>query len=96
MWKGGRLRLEKAKEHYMVRLRREWAEDTELSSDSRNFDGDAVGSMHSSEKLVKDHSLENMQLKIFFPKLRKVQHLFHLIYTLALGNFNSLDWPWLT
>ncbi|KAK9274752.1 hypothetical protein L1049_022004 [Liquidambar formosana] len=24
VWKGGRLRLEKAKEHYLVRLRREW------------------------------------------------------------------------
>ncbi|KAL3535027.1 hypothetical protein ACH5RR_003488 [Cinchona calisaya] len=73
MWKGGRLRLAKAKEHYVFRLKREWEEDVKLSSDSPNFDGDAAGSMPSSEKLVKDHNLENMQLRIFFPKLRKVK-----------------------
>lgn len=70
MWKGGRLRLEKAKEHYMLRLKREWEEDAKLSIDSNNFDGDAVGNM---EKLVKAHNLENTHLRIFFPKLRKVK-----------------------
>ncbi|XP_027067073.1 protein REPRESSOR OF SILENCING 3 isoform X1 [Coffea arabica] len=73
MWKGGRLRLEKAKEHYVLRLRREWEEDAKLSIDSNSFDGDAVVNMPSLEKPVKAHNLENTQLRIFFPKLRKVK-----------------------
>ena len=79
MWKGGRLRLEKAKEHYVLRLRREWEEDAKLSIDSNSFDGDAVVNMPSLEKPVKAHNLENTQLRIFFPKLRKVVPLFCLI-----------------
>ncbi|CDP14266.1 unnamed protein product [Coffea canephora] len=73
MWKGARLRLEKAKEHYILRLRREWEEDAKLSIDSNSFDGDAVVNMPSLEKPVKAHNLENTQLRIFFPKLRKVK-----------------------
>ncbi|KAI5659076.1 hypothetical protein M9H77_27869 [Catharanthus roseus] len=74
MWKGGRLRLEKAKEHYLLRLKREWAEDAALSSDSVDHDVSAFENPHSSEKLSKVCNSE-MQIRIFFPKLRKVKPL---------------------
>lgn len=75
MWKGGRLRLEKAREHYKLRLRREWEEDAELATTSNKCVDGAVGTISPPEKLVTDHRSENVQLRIFFPKLRKVKPL---------------------
>ncbi|PIM99702.1 hypothetical protein CDL12_27799 [Handroanthus impetiginosus] len=73
MWKGGRLKLEKAKEHYLFRLRREWAEDAELEIKSSLKDVDANESFHAVQKPKKDQDIGKMQLKIFFPKLRKIK-----------------------
>ncbi|XP_068642452.1 protein REPRESSOR OF SILENCING 3 [Aristolochia californica] len=73
MWKGGRLRLEKAKEHYLVRLKKEWAEDAELLRDvpeELNSDKDV-----SVPGKLKKAVMEEMQLDIFFPRLRKVKSL---------------------
>ncbi|KAF9600481.1 hypothetical protein IFM89_009930 [Coptis chinensis] len=56
VWKGGRLRLEKAKEHYLVHLRREWEEDVEVAQD--NID------IPEKPKLL---TQDKTQLKIFFP-----------------------------
>ncbi|KAF5181207.1 RNA-binding (RRM/RBD/RNP motifs) family protein [Thalictrum thalictroides] len=89
IWKGGRLRLEKAKEHYMVRLRREWEEDTELAH-KENDEVDANENKDANE--IKDETtkipssikflnkskllnLEKKQLQIFVPKLRKVKSM---------------------
>lgn len=72
-WKGGRLRLEKAKEHYLARLRREWEEDAQLASKPPSDVGDADKIMTSSEKPKKDKNLETRQLRLFFPRLRKVR-----------------------
>ncbi|CAN6862428.1 unnamed protein product [Brassica oleracea] len=60
-WKGGKLRLEKAKEHYMARLKREWAESASVSA--------------SSDDTVKapEESPPSTHLNIFFPRLRKVK-----------------------
>ncbi|CAA7032363.1 unnamed protein product [Microthlaspi erraticum] len=59
VWKGGKLRLEKAKEHYLARLKREW----EASSSS------------PSDVTIKapDDSTPTTHLNIFFPRLRKVK-----------------------
>lgn len=72
VWKGGRLRLEKAKEHYLPRLRREWDEvaaqvATEDTSEiPKNFlPSEKPKNLLSSEK-------KQQQLQIFFPRLRKV------------------------
>ncbi|XP_010252150.1 PREDICTED: uncharacterized protein LOC104593828 isoform X2 [Nelumbo nucifera] len=75
IWKGGRLRLEKAKEHYLVRLQREWAEAAELSSCVPNNNIDEDNNMGSSRKPKKLLTPEKMQLRIFFPRLQKVKSL---------------------
>ncbi|KAL0426728.1 UNVERIFIED_CONTAM: protein REPRESSOR OF SILENCING 3 [Sesamum latifolium] len=72
MWKGGRLKLEKAREDYLHRLRREWAEDAELETKlSSNVDADE--SVDTLQKPLKDQDIAKMQLNIFFPKLRKIK-----------------------
>lgn len=77
MWKGGRLKLEKAREDYQCRLRREWIEDAQRDTKlpSQNVDAD-----ESECALLKPkkEDIEKLQLKIFFPKLRKVCTLLFL------------------
>ena len=80
LWKGGRLKLEKAKEHYLVRLRREWAEDSELANCQPNNSIDENANLVSSYKPKKTVIPEKSPLRIFFPKLRKVK----------LQSYNSL------
>lgn len=70
-WKGGKLRLEKAREHYLARLKREWAEDEKLATPvtldtERNAE---------NQKKLEYLNQEKMQLRIFFPKLRKMKAL---------------------
>ncbi|XP_020587583.1 uncharacterized protein LOC110029575 [Phalaenopsis equestris] len=68
-WKGGKLKLEIAKEHYFARLKREWAQDAKLAS--------APPPTKESLEFVNSHSSsqENSQIRIFFPNLRKVKPL---------------------
>lgn len=75
VWKGGRLKLEKAKEHYLLRLQREWDEDAASASAS---DTDVAAKADTpSEMLAGDvHSSESNKLHIFFPHLRKVSSYF--------------------
>ncbi|WOL08529.1 hypothetical protein Cni_G17282 [Canna indica] len=68
-WKGGKLRLEKAKEHYLTRLKQEWAEDANISE---LLDIDVGKSSYHSDKSEKLNQ-DNAKLQIFFPKLRKVK-----------------------
>ena len=72
VWKGGRLKLEKAKEHYLVRLKREWAEQAELASRAPDNGFDANEDIASSNKPKKDLNSETKQLRVYFPSLRKV------------------------
>ncbi|GAA0140854.1 HMG box transcription factor [Lithospermum erythrorhizon] len=72
-WKGGSLRLEKAKEHYLQQLRREWEEDSEVASTFHKEDGDAIEDALHTVKSKKLPDLDKMQLNIFFPRLRKVK-----------------------
>lgn len=73
IWKGGRLRLEKAKENYLDRLKREWAEDAQLvSSEYTNVNDDVVKERDSLKKPNETHSSKMKQLRMFFPRLQKV------------------------
>lgn len=68
-WKGGKLKLERAKEHYLDRLKREWAEDAKVMSETpADPKIEKVADNPKLERL----KLENMHLQMYFPKLRKV------------------------
>ncbi|XP_019092677.1 PREDICTED: uncharacterized protein LOC104735182 isoform X2 [Camelina sativa] len=60
VWKGGRLHLEKAKEHYLARLKREWEEASSPKDDT-------------TIKAPPSDSEPSTHLNIFFPRLRKVR-----------------------
>ncbi|KAI7744572.1 hypothetical protein M8C21_015985 [Ambrosia artemisiifolia] len=76
MWKGGKLRLEKAKEHYLVKLKREWQEESEHASKaSDKCNGDATKIHDTPEKPKKPSPADKTQIHIFFPKLGKVKSL---------------------
>ncbi|KAI6680998.1 hypothetical protein NL676_034879 [Syzygium grande] len=73
VWKGGRLRLEKAKEHYLIRLKREWEEDAEQNiapSDALDAEKDPAAPVKAKKFLDKEKHLH-----IFFPRLKKVKSL---------------------
>ncbi|KAL6888643.1 hypothetical protein ACP4OV_009669 [Aristida adscensionis] len=79
-WKGGKLRLEKAKEHYLVRLKREWEEEAAAAAAA------VVAAQEAAAKENEDKqekakpnldkaALEGMKINLYFPKLRKVKAL---------------------
>ncbi|KAK1417073.1 hypothetical protein QVD17_26195 [Tagetes erecta] len=74
MWKGGKLRLEKAKEHYLVKLKREWQEESEQASKTSD-NADTTKSHDTLEKPKKPSPAEKIQINLFFPKLGKVKSL---------------------
>ncbi|KAF2302359.1 hypothetical protein GH714_034925 [Hevea brasiliensis] len=73
VWKGGRLRLEKAKENFLDRLKREWAEDAQLASGkyTTHVNDDVGKELESLERPREVHSSRKKQLNIFFPRLQK-------------------------
>lgn len=72
MWKGGRLRLEKAKEHYLVRLHREWVAEAEQSATITA----EVASTTSNTPDKRTQMLSDQSgLKMFFPRLKKFKVL---------------------
>lgn len=73
MWKGGRLKIEKAKEHYLVRLKREWDEDASLVKEDSSLPKDGILAHKALLERSKKGSSEQMQLHLYFPKLRKVK-----------------------
>ncbi|XP_027330341.1 uncharacterized protein LOC113846366 [Abrus precatorius] len=72
LWKGGKLRLEKAKEHYLMRLKREWEQDaldaTQSPITASKDSEELPNTTHTSKPITK-------HLKIFFPKLQKVKSI---------------------
>ncbi|CAK7345867.1 unnamed protein product [Dovyalis caffra] len=79
---GGKLRLENAKEHYLARMTREWAQDQEalLSTPSLHVNDDHAQDDPTNKKQPisgkpngKQLLSENKQLRLFFPRLGKVQ-----------------------
>jgi hypothetical protein len=82
VWKGGKLRLEKAKEHYLDRLKKEWEQDAILS---RKLPATDLSTQKEDlEKPNSKHILDSnaKALNIFFPRLRTV--LTNIIYSLFI------------
>ncbi|KAJ1277840.1 hypothetical protein BS78_04G034100 [Paspalum vaginatum] len=74
-WKGGKLRLEKAKEHYLTRLKREREQDAAAAAAAAAQEA-AVKSDAENQKPKPDKAaLEGSKINIYFPKLRKVKAL---------------------
>ncbi|KAL6519253.1 hypothetical protein OROGR_018573 [Orobanche gracilis] len=73
MWKGGRLKLDKAKEHYISRLGREWTEDAELENKLSIQNVDVNESLQLLQKPKNNQDIHKLQLNIFFPKLRRIK-----------------------
>ncbi|XP_044951193.1 protein REPRESSOR OF SILENCING 3-like [Hordeum vulgare subsp. vulgare] len=75
-WKGGKLKLEKAKEHYLVRLKREWEQEAAAAAAQEMPAKDDVDKQEEKEKrrLDKD-ALESSKVNIYFPRLRKLKPL---------------------
>ncbi|TQD71940.1 hypothetical protein C1H46_042529 [Malus baccata] len=75
-WKGGKLRLQKAKEDYLVRLQREWDEDAaRLAAAAAPPPDDAHDIKQSLSHSTNTSSNNTKQLRIFFPALRTVKAL---------------------
>ncbi|RLN07459.1 uncharacterized protein C2845_PM11G14140 [Panicum miliaceum] len=71
-WKGGKLRLEKAKEHYLTRLKREWEQEAAAAAQ----EAAPKDNVEKQEKLKPDKAaLDGSKINIYFPKLRKVKAL---------------------
>ncbi|PNY11120.1 serine-rich adhesin for platelets-like protein [Trifolium pratense] len=77
VWKGGKLRLEKAKEHYLDRLKKEWEQDAILSSKPPATDLSTQKEDLEKEKPNAKRILDSnaKTLNIFFPRLRTVKSI---------------------
>ncbi|CAM6110577.1 unnamed protein product [Calypogeia fissa] len=77
-WRGGLLRVEKAKEHFSDRLQREWAAEAASLTVGPPFNEEVVPQsalISSRQKQAKggNTDMEADGLKIFFPKLKKLK-----------------------
>ncbi|PUZ74002.1 hypothetical protein GQ55_1G031200 [Panicum hallii var. hallii] len=71
-WKGGKLRLEKAKEHYLTRLKREWEQEAAAAAQ----EAAPKDNVEKQDKPKLDKAaLDASKINIYFPKLRKVKAL---------------------
>ncbi|CAN0838976.1 Protein REPRESSOR OF SILENCING 3 [Linum grandiflorum] len=69
VWKGGKLRLEKAKDDYLSRLKKEWDEDAQLAS----LASEKVAAQKLElPSLPTKEDLRDQKMVIFFPRLGKV------------------------
>ncbi|TKY72981.1 Nucleolar protein 8 [Spatholobus suberectus] len=71
LWKGGRLRLEKAKEDYLARLKREWEEGA-LDDATQPA---AVSPEEMPNTTTHTSKSNTKHLNVFFPRLRKVKSI---------------------
>ncbi|OMP05182.1 hypothetical protein COLO4_09001 [Corchorus olitorius] len=77
VWKGGKLKLEKAKAHYLTRLKREW-EDKDAKEDEDLQEDDHQALPTSSDHLNKSNKFQvspDTNIRIFFPRLAKLKSL---------------------
>ncbi|CAL4971505.1 unnamed protein product [Urochloa decumbens] len=71
-WKGGKLRLEKAKEHYLTRLKREWEKEAAAAAQ----EAVAKDNVEKKDTPKPDKAaLDGSKINLYFPKLRKVKAL---------------------
>ncbi|XP_022753483.1 nucleolar protein 8 isoform X2 [Durio zibethinus] len=73
VWKGGKLKLEKAKEHFLTRLKREWAEAEAEAEEARHQP--MPSSSDNPNNKTKAYVSQNNHIRIFFPRLLKVKSL---------------------
>lgn len=71
-WKGGKLRLEKAKEDYLTRLKKEWEEEALLSKQLPASHKEDLEEKLPNTRLVYNSDENTKLLRIFFPRFRKV------------------------
>ncbi|GMI74227.1 hypothetical protein HRI_001092000 [Hibiscus trionum] len=74
-WKGGKLKLEKAKEHFLIRLNREWEETRAGAEAEEGRHQTKLSSLDSPNSKNKVHGSQNNHLRVFFPRLQKVKLL---------------------
>ncbi|XP_030498948.2 protein REPRESSOR OF SILENCING 3 [Cannabis sativa] len=80
-WKGGKLRLEKAKEHYLIRLNREWSQEKQKQEEEEEAKAKAQAQAQApppppSHIHRKQLDPDNTNLiRIYFPRLYKVKSL---------------------
>lgn len=74
VWKGGKLRLEKAKEHYLDRMKKEWEEEKILSIEPPATEITTQKMELVKEKPISRRILDSTEkpLNIYFPRLRTV------------------------
>ncbi|KAI4999229.1 hypothetical protein ZWY2020_003818 [Hordeum vulgare] len=60
-WKGGKLKLEKAKEHYLVQFAQEMPAKDDMDKQEEK-----------EKRKLEKHALETSKVNIYFPRLRKV------------------------
>ncbi|GAB2250773.1 hypothetical protein Droror1_Dr00017023 [Drosera rotundifolia] len=73
-WKGGKLKLEKAKEHYLDCLRREREENEVMEKGAVNVD-ENQNTVSSNKAVGAALDIEKLQIRMFIPKLGKVKPL---------------------
>ena len=86
-WKGGKLRLEKAKEHYLTRLKREWEQEAAAAAQ----EAAVKDNVEKQDKPKLDKAaLYGSKINIYFPKLRKVSSFLCCnpgVWNLCLSDF---------
>ncbi|KAI5017489.1 hypothetical protein ZWY2020_042377 [Hordeum vulgare] len=73
-WKGGKLKLEKAKEHYLVQLKREWVQEAAaaaIAAQEMPAKDDMDKQEEKEKRKMEKHALETSKVNIYFPRLRK-------------------------
>ncbi|XVF33026.1 hypothetical protein REPUB_Repub17cG0133000 [Reevesia pubescens] len=77
VWKGGKLKLERAKDHFLTRLKREWTE-AEAKTPHQSMPSSPSSDNPNNNSIIlknKVHVSPNNHLRIFFPRLSKVKSL---------------------
>ncbi|XP_044969749.1 protein REPRESSOR OF SILENCING 3-like [Hordeum vulgare subsp. vulgare] len=77
-WKGGKLKLEKAKEHYLVRLKRELEQEAAAAAAAAQempAKDDMDKQEEKEKRKLEKHALETSKVNIYFPRLRKLKPL---------------------
>ncbi|XP_004296625.1 PREDICTED: uncharacterized protein LOC101313301 isoform X1 [Fragaria vesca subsp. vesca] len=70
VWKGGKLKVHKAKQHYLVRMRREWAE-----LEAAQLAAAEIKQQQTTQQAKTAPPNSTKQLRLFFPALRTVKAL---------------------
>lgn len=84
--------MEKAKEHYLTRLKREWEQEAAAAAAAMAAAQEAAlkDDRKKQEKPKLDKAVvEGMKINIYFPKLRKVRSLYSVEHMNLYARCNS-------